>query len=48
MTKPDVRSCLRREEPSKTGNNQTLTRGLEGLMVPHNEKAVRGDYDKCT
>ena len=20
-------------------------RGLEGLMVPHNEKAVRGDYD---
>ena len=27
------------------GNNQALTRGLEELMVPHNEKAVRGDYD---
>ena len=30
---------------SLQGNNQALKRGLEGLMVPHNEKAVRGDYD---
>ena len=27
------------------GNSQALTRGLEGLMVLHNEKAVSSDYN---